>query len=72
MSACTLSATVSRALASSSRRSLPLRYAKAVPRTTPCAGLAGSSRRAYSQDPQNPLQQTSTGTRDKSTVGVRG
>ncbi|RPD62154.1 SCO1 protein [Lentinus tigrinus ALCF2SS1-7] len=70
MSTCTLSATVSRALASSSRRSLSLRHAKTVPRTIPRAALASSSRRAYSQDPSNPLQQTSTGSRDKSTVGV--
>ena len=73
MSVSSLSAPSFRALASSSRRAFSAHHA--LPSTvTRRATLPVSSRvclrRAYSQNP-NPTHQTSSGSRDKSAVGVR-
>ena len=73
MSVSSLSAASFRALASCSKRSSSPRHA--VPYTpsrlaAPRVNGYFCSRRAYSQNP-NPTQQTSSGIRDKSAVGVR-
>ncbi|TBU65176.1 SCO1 protein [Dichomitus squalens] len=72
MSVSSLSATSFRALSSCSRRSSSARHvvphASSRPAALPWSGRI-CSRRAYSQNP-NPTQQTSSGIRDKSAVGV--